>query len=391
MAQSGNRPPRSQPTKGGGNSPGKTGPAGGNGHDESAAERARDRLAQRNISGQKRQTASQRARSAAPSTRRTKAQAAAAQRAREGGPASRRGSAKGAPKRSTAMTAGIFGTVFVVLAILVIVLVSVTGKTSTSGKGFGMKPAPASVVNAITHVSSSAFAEAGSTITSSGPYTASITALKNQPPLTRDGKPLIAYVGSNWCPYCAASRWPLAVALSRFGTFKDLRITASGTATGESYPGTPTLSFYGSTYTSPYVSFLATEQCTDIVASGTSRATQECSGYEPLQTLSPMAHKIFFKYNFPPYVASTNEGGIPFVDFGNKFMEDGAFMDPSILAGFTHVQVAQSLGNPVASPAQPILVTANFYTAAICKLTDNKPGSVCKMPVVEQAAKQLKL
>ena len=169
MAQSGNRPPRSQPTKGGGNSPGKTGPAGGNGHDESAAERARDRLAQRNISGQKRQTASQRARSAAPSTRRTKAQAAAAQRAREGGPASRRGSAKGAPKRSTAMTAGIFGTVFVVLAILVIVLVSVTGKTSTSGKGFGMKPAPASVVNAITHVSSSAFAEAGSTITSSGP------------------------------------------------------------------------------------------------------------------------------------------------------------------------------------------------------------------------------
>jgi len=285
MAQSGNRPPRSQPTKGGGNSPGKTGPVGGNGHDESAAERARDRLAERNVSGHKRQTASQRARSAAPSTPRTKAQAAAAKRARAGGPSSRRGSAKGAPKRSTAMTAGIFGTVFVVLAILVIVLVSVTGKTSTSGKGFGMKPAPASVVNAITHVSSSAFAEAGSTITSSGPYTASITALKSQPSLSSDGKPLIAYVGSNWCPYCAASRWPLAVALSRFGTFKDLRITASGTATGESYPGTPTLSFYGSTYTSPYVSFLATEQCTDIVASGTSRATTTataCSRCSPL-------------------------------------------------------------------------------------------------------------
>ena len=79
------------------------------------------------------------------------------------------------------------------------------------------------------------------------------------------------------------------------------------------------------------------------------------------------------------------------MDFGNKFFEDGAFMDPSILAGFTHVQIAQSLGNPVASPAQPILVSANFYTAAICKLTNNKPGSVCDMPVVKQAAKQLKL
>jgi hypothetical protein len=104
-----------------------------------------------------------------------------------------------------------------------------------------------------------------------------------------------------------------------------------------------------------------------------------------------LAHKIYFKYDFPPYVISTNEGGIPFMDFANKFIEDGAFMDPSILGGFTHVQVAQSLGNPVASPAQPILVTANYYTAAICRLTNNKPGSVCNMPVVKQAAKQLKL
>lgn len=392
MAQSGNRPPRrSQPTKSGSNSPGKISPADGNGHDESAAERARDRLAQRNSSGQKRQNASQRARSAAPAAPRTKAQAAAAQRARTGGPGSRRGSAKGAQKRSTAMTAAVFGTVFVVLAILVIVLVSVTGKGSAAGSGFGMKPAPASVVDSISNVPASAFTEAGSTITSSGPYTASIKVLKNQPSLTSDGKPLIAYMGSNWCPYCAASRWPFAVALSRFGTFKNLRITESGKAVNEAYPGTPTLSFYGSTYTSKYISFLPTEQCTDILSSSTSTAVRDCNGYEPLQTLSALSHKIYFKYDFPPYVISTNEGGIPFMDFANKFIEDGAFMDPSILGGFTHVQVAQSLGNPVASPAQPILVTANYYTAAICRLTNNKPVSVCNMPVVKQAAKQLKL
>ena len=298
---------------------------------------------------------------------------------------------KNAPKRSTAITAGIFGTVLVVLAVLVIVLVSVTGKTTTGDKGFGMKPAPASVVNAINNVSPSAFSQAGSTITASGPDTGSITALKNQPALDSGGKPLIVYLGSNWCPYCAASRWPLAVALGRFGTFKNLRITASGTATNEIYPNTPTLSFYGSTYTSPYITFLPAEQCTDIISSSTSAAVENCNGYEPLETLSPLVHKLVLKYDFPPFVSSSNEGGIPFVDFGNKFFEDGAFMDPSILAGFTHVQVAQSLGNPVASPAQPILVSANFYTAAICKLTNNKPSAVCKMPVVEQAAKQLKL
>ncbi len=389
MAQSGNRPPRRGQSQNRGARPLSNDSATTDGgRDESAAERARERLAQRNLSGQKRQSASQRARSGGPSSQRAKASPPAARRARSGGAPSRRGSSKNAPKRSTALTAGVFGTVLVVLAVLVIVLVSVTGKTSANGQGLGMEPAPASVVAAISHVPSSAFAEAGSTITSSGPDTAYLTHLKKQPPLTDGGKPLVAYMGSNYCPYCAASRWPLAVALSRFGTFKKLRMTTSGPAP-EAYPGTPTLSFYGSTYTSPYVSFLPTEQCTDVPS--TSTAGQNCSGYKPLQSLTPMAHKIFFKYDFPPYITSANEGTIPFIDFGNKIIEDGAFMDPSILAGFTQAQIAQSLGNPVASPARPILVSANFYTAAICSLTKNKPGSVCKMPVVVQAAKQLKL
>jgi hypothetical protein len=37
------------------------------------------------------------------------------------------------------------------------------------------------------------------------------------------------------------------------------------------------------------------------------------------------------------------------------------------------------------------MVGANYYTAAICKLTNNKPGSVCDMPIIKQAAKLLKL
>ncbi len=389
MAQSGNRPPRRGQSQSRGTRPLNNDPTTEGGRDESAAERARERLAQQRQPGLKRQTASQRARSAGPSSQRAKADASAARRARAGGGASRRGSAKNAPKRSTALTAGIFGTVLVVLAVLVIVLVSVTGKNSTVDKGFGTKPAPASVVNALSSVSPSAFSQAGSTITPSGPNTGAITALKSQPPLESDGKPVIAYMGSNWCPDCAATRWPLAVALARFGTFKGLRITVSSAT--DTPASVPTLSFFGSTYTSAYIDFMPTEQCTDIPSSSTSTAVQNCNGYEPLQAVSPLAHKLFFKYDFPPYVQSSNEGGIPFLDFANKFMEEGAIMDPSILTGFTHVQVAQRLSNPVASPAQAILVSANFYAAAICKLTNNKPGSVCDMPVVKQAAKQLKL
>lgn len=389
MAQSGNRPPRrGQPTKGGASS--NDVPATGNGHDESAAERARERLAQRSSSGQTRQTASERARQATAAPR-TKQQAVAGQRARSGGPNSRRGSDGRPEKRSTAMTVTVFGTVLVVLVVLVIVLVSVTGgKNKTSVSSYGMKPASASVVNAIAGVSPSAFAAAGSVATSYGPYLNGMIYPKKQSALTLDGKPLIVYVGSNFCPYCAATRWPLTVALARFGTFKNLKITQSGPSP-EIYPSTNTVSFYHSSYTSRYISFLPTEQCTNITSSSTSTAVEECNGYLPLEPLKGTGYKVFAKYDFPPYQTTTNKGGIPFLDFGNKMIEDGAFVDPTDFAGYDQVQIAQSLvNNPTATPANTVLVAANYYSAEICKLTGGKPGSVCKMAAVKQAATALK-
>ena len=65
------------------------------------------------------------------------------------------------------------------------------------------------------------------------------------------GKPRVLYVGAEYCPYCAAQRWAVAAALSRFGTFADLSETAS--ATDDIHPDTATLSFHGSSYTSEYV------------------------------------------------------------------------------------------------------------------------------------------
>src|SRR5205814_1816051 len=41
------------------------------------------------------------------------------------------------------------------------------------------------------------------------------------------GKPQVLYVGGEFCPFCAAERWPLIIALSRFGTFTGLDATAS--------------------------------------------------------------------------------------------------------------------------------------------------------------------
>jgi hypothetical protein len=388
MAQSGNRPPRGGQSKSGGgnrssngaNRPPRSDRTTPNGKPaDSASERARERLAQQSLSGQKRQSASQRARAGGPSP----------QRGRSGGPSSRRGSSKSAPKHSTARTAGIFGTVLVVLAVLVIILVSVVSKPTTSAAAPD-QVAPASVVNAL-YAPPAAFAAAGSAVTSGGPAAASLYTLKKLPILRSGGKPLIVYIGSEYCPYCAATRWPLAVALGRFGTFKGLHMTTSSSS--DVYPKTPTLSFHDSTYTSKYIAFSATEECTNIASTSTSTAVLECSGYEPLETVSPANGKFFDKYDFPPYVPSTGNspGGIPFVDFANQIHEDGAFILPTILAGFSHQGVAESLGNPTALPGQAILVAANYYSAIICKLTNNQPGSVCQMPVVKQAARALKL
>jgi thiol-disulfide isomerase/thioredoxin len=291
------------------------------------------------------------------------------------------------------MTVGIFGTVFVVLAVLVIVLISVTGNKATPKHviGNGMKIAPASVVNAIRDVSPASFAAAGSTVNETyGPFPTVITSIKKQPALVANGKPEVLYVGSNFCPYCAATRWPLVVALARFGTFTGLRITLSGPSP-EAYPSTPTVSFYGSKYTSRYITFSATEHCTNVLSSSDSLAVRECNGYEPLEQLSKTVAKIFTKYDAPPCVPAADDGSIPFIDFGNKLFACGAFLNPTILGGFTQVQVAQSLSNPLASPAQTILAGANFYSAIICSLTGDQPKSVCTMPVVKQAAAQLKL
>jgi hypothetical protein len=83
-------------------------------------------------------------------------------------------------------------------------------------------------------------------------------------------------MGAEFCPYCAAQRWALVVALSQFGTFSGL--TATHSTTTDVYPDTKTFSFYGSTYTSTSLDFTSVELESNQV-SGNSYAT--------LQTMPP--------------------------------------------------------------------------------------------------------
>ena len=71
-----------------------------------------------------------------------------------------------------------------------------------------------------------------------------------RPPLTSRGRAEVVYVGSEFCPYCAAVRWSLVVALSRFGTFSHLGQTRSSSS--EAFPGLQSFSFDGASYQSRY-------------------------------------------------------------------------------------------------------------------------------------------
>lgn len=189
--------------------------------------------------------------------------------------------------------------------------------------------------------------------------------VEDQPALTEGGKPLVVYIGAEYCPFCASQRWPLVIALNRFGSFTGL--TASHSAIDDVFPDTKTASFHGSTYISEFLAF-----------QGVEIATNERSGrgYAPLDTLTPEQQALMDKYNAPPFVERA--GSIPFLDLGNQFLQTGASVSPQLLAGLSHDEIAAQLAsNPSGPVAQAILGSANAFTAALCVLTDGQPGEVC--------------
>src|SRR5207237_546429 len=80
------------------------------------------------------------------------------------------------------------------------------------------------------------------------------------PPLLTgpNGKPEVFFYGAEWCPLCAAERWSIITALSRFGTFHNLKEIASSST--DSYPNTSTFTFYQSSYTSSYIDFVPVDK-----------------------------------------------------------------------------------------------------------------------------------
>ncbi len=192
------------------------------------------------------------------------------------------------------------------------------------------------------------------------------------PAVTQDGKPVVTYVGAEYCPFCAMERWPMVIALSRFGTFSNLGTTTS--AANDIHPNTPTLTFHGSTYTSDYLVFSAVETHTNKPTSN--------GGYTTLDPMTPRQQRLFETYDRQQYTGGT-DGGIPFVMIGNLYAWAGATYNGDTLNTYTFDQIANLLSDPSNPVAREIVGAANQITSLICDLTGGQPTSVCSAPYLQ--------
>lgn len=185
------------------------------------------------------------------------------------------------------------------------------------------------------------------------------------------GGPTMFYQGADFCPFCAAERWSMLLALMRFGKVGGLRYMTSSPT--DVYPNTPTFTFSHLTYTSPYLRFDSAE-------------TANRTGTAALQTPSAANAAALAKYDTAKYVGQA-ANHIPFVDIANRYVWVGAPFAPSELLKMPWTKVVGELltlakterGN---ADIQAIARGANAFTAAICSADGERPAAVCSAPGV---------
>jgi hypothetical protein len=275
----------------------------------------------------------------------------------------------------------------VVLVVAALVIIKVTSGSSPSTGSSTFQATDSATFSELTTVPASVF----NTVGVSSPV-APVTppqSISGQPMLSAsvNGKtlPEVFYFGAEYCPFCAAQRWPTIIALSRFGTWSGLGNMTSSSSDID--PSTPTFTFVRAKFTSPYVAFKSIEFETNVYDSAT-------SSYTKLQTPTKSQLALFDKYDTSKYIKglpSTDNGSIPFMSIGNKFLISGASFTPATLAGLSRTSIAQGLTTTTSPITEAILTSANYLTASICSLTNNEPSTVCTSPGVMAAKKVMKI
>ena len=269
-----------------------------------------------------------------------------------------KGQAAREARRARTRTYGIVTIALVVVIVAVLVVVKVAGG---GGGGSGSTvdvpsppagtPIPATTLAKLQSVPISTLTAAPTSGILTTPQSV------NNPALIADGKPELLFIGAEFCPHCAAERWPLYIALSKFGTFAP----NPGRIHSANLEGdVPTLTFYGTKYTSPYFTFTPVEVYTNKPGG---------NGYTPLQTPTQAQLALW---------QSTNGGAFPFVDFGGKVALASAQYSYGPLQNLPFEAVAAQVGNNSTVIGSDIDASAAQLISTICgSLTHDQPSNVC--------------
>lgn len=257
-------------------------------------------------------------------------------------------------------TAGGIAGVVIIMIVLLIVLSLGGGTTKPLGSdSYAISAASVAKVGAVPVKDLAANAKAEASQTAPPQKLPAKNAL-----LTSGGKPEILYIGAEYCPYCAAERWAMVMALSKFGAFSDLRgTTSSGT---DVYPNTPTFSFVRSKYTSKYLSFVPVELETNI-PSGNS--------YTTLQAMTSQESAIISKWDVAPYTQQA--GGIPFVYLAGRYILTGPQYVATKLPGMQFTNVVPYMTSDKNADSKDAESAAGYLVGDFCALTHNQPANVC--------------
>jgi hypothetical protein len=274
-----------------------------------------------------------------------------------------------------------FGIIIVAIALLgTLVLVRDTYSPPSSPTTETFNAAPSSLMNTVASLPQSVYDAVGVDSPGNPVTPLQATAKGQNAPLweaTANGgrrEPVVFFYGAEFAPYAAAERWPLVLALSRFGTFRRLGLTqSSGTS---AFANVSTFTFYDTHYTSKYVILEPIERYSSLNPTG--------ARYLSLQMPDQRQRTAIADY-------ASSATTFPLLDVGNRWVLNGASFTPGVLTGLSQDQIAGDLSSPASPLTQAVVSAANEITASICAVDGQKPGNVCESRGVLAADQALKI
>jgi hypothetical protein len=187
-------------------------------------------------------------------------------------------------------------------------------------------------------------------------------------------RPVVFFYGAEFAPYAAAQRWPVIVALSRFGTFGPIGLMQSSATMA--FANTASFTFWHATYTSKWVDLQTVERYSALNPTGASYTTLELP-----TTRQALAVSTY----------DTTGSTFPLLDIANRYVLVGSSFSPAVLSGQNQSQIVGDLTIPTSPITQAIVASANQITASICTVTGQQPAATCHTRGVLAARAKLRV